>query len=323
MKHFEVSNLTLKKEVLSYFFDRINYYDYRYLILKTLDDFKKNEKNIEYVIPQIKGEPNFLVFGTFNTQKVLNSSLSDNGTFNRKETCYMIEKRKLKFNLDQCEIKDIKIVQCNYKTIPKTYIGTIFDGRVVQSEQSNIFLIQDCYYLEGIKMNAWKLEKKIDYIDEYISRNMKGSNLKIRKVDLISNIGELDKKISSSKIEINGYIFLQGRSGISYIFIDNDNFIKNNNQYSIEQINDNKFLEESQNTNKSYSNDELVFLLKKDAKPDVYHIYDKENNLIHFASIPDTITSQLCFNVLKNKDSAYFKCEMCPRWKRYKPVSVA
>lgn len=305
MKTYEVSNLTLKKEVLSYFFDRINYYEYRYLILRTMEDFKKNEKNIEYVIPQIKGEPNFLVFGTFN----------------RKHTCFMIEKRKLKFNLDQCEIKDIKIVQCNYKTDPKTYIGSIFDGRVVNTDdiKNNIFLIQDCYYLDGIKMNAWKLEKKIDYVDEYISKHMKDTNLKIRKVDPISNIEELDKKISKSKVEINGYIFLQGRSGISYIFIDNENFNKNN-QLTVEQESDNKLLELQENINRSYKDDELVFLLKKDAKPDVYHIYDKENKLIHFASIPDVKTSQLCYEALKNKDSAYFKCEMCPRWKRYRPV---
>ena len=304
MKTYEVSNLTLKKEVLSYFFDRINYYEYRYIILRTLDDFKKNEKNIEYVIPQIKGEPNFLVFGTFN----------------RKNVCFMIEKRKLKFNLDQCDIKDIKIVQCNYKTDPKTYIGSIFEGRVVNSGESNIFLIQDCYYLDGIKMNAWKLEKKIEYIDEYISKNMKESNLKIRKVDLIDNIQELDRKISKSKIEINGYIFLQGRSGISYLFIDNENFNKDNNQITVEQESDNKLLEIQENINKSYKDDELVFLLKKDVKPDVYHIYDKENKLIHFASVPDVKTSQLCYEALKNKDSAYFKCEMCPRWKRYRPV---
>jgi len=294
MKQYDVSNLTLKKEVLRYFFDRINYYDYRYLMLRTSDDFKKNEKNIEYVIPHIKGEPCFLVFGYFD----------------RKELCFMIEKRKLKFNLEQCEVSEIKIVQCHYKTISKTYIGSIFDGRLINN---NIFLIQDCYYLDGIKMNAWKLEKKLDYIDEYISRNIKGSNLKIRKVDLIGNIGELDKKISNSKIDINGFIFLQARSGVSYIFVDNEHF--KINQDSIEQINDTKFME--------ISNNEQVFLLKKDAKPDVYHIYDKDNNLLHFASIPDTKTSQMCYEALKNTDSLYFKCEMDSRWKRYKPISLA
>ena len=306
MKQIEITNLSLKKEVLTYFFDRINYYEYRYIILKTLDDFKKNEKNIEYVIPQIKGEPCFLIFGTFD----------------RKNVSYLIEKRKLKFNLDQCDIKDIKIYQINYKiNFSKIYIGSIFEGRTVTQNNGNIFLIQDCYYLDGLKMNAWKLERKIEYIDEYISKNFKESNLKIRKVDLIENIAELDRKISKSSIEINGYIFLQGRSGISYIFIDNDNFKQNNT--NLEQM-----LDESNNQNiiKSFtnlmSNDELVFLLKKDAKPDVYHIYDKDNNLIHFASIPDTITSQLCFEALKNTDSAYFKCEMCPRWKRYKPIEL-
>jgi hypothetical protein len=272
-------------------------------MIKTIDDLKKNEKNIEYVIPHIKGEPYFLIFGSFN----------------RKDVSYLIEKKKLKFNLDQCDINDIKIYQCNYKSTPKTYIGSIFDGRMINSHPNNIFLIQDCYYLDGIKMNAWKLEKKIDYIDEYISRNMKESNLKIRKVDHIGDIVELDKKISTSKVDINGYIFLQGRSGVSYIFIDNNNFSKND-ELSVEQINDNKFIESVTNND---ANNDAIFLLKKDAKPDVYHIYDKENNLIHFASIPDTKTSQLCYEALKNKDSAYFKCEMDSRWKRYKPISLA
>jgi len=299
MKQYEVNNLTLKKEVLTYFFDRINYYEYRYIMLKTLDDFKKNVKNIEYVIPQIKGEPCFLIFGTFD----------------RKNQSFLIEKRKLKFNLDSCELKEIKISTVNYKTIPKTYIGSIFDGRIVNT----IFLIQDCYYLEGIKMNAWKLEKKMNYIDNYISRNIKDSNLKIRKVDHINNIEELDKKISKSTVEINGFIFLQGRSGISYIFVDNDGFSKKEESTNlIEQKLDNNI----NNFKLSYNDSDLVFLLKKDAKPDVYHIYDKENKLIHFASIPNTEISQMCYEALKNTDSAYFKCEMDPRWKRYKPIQL-
>jgi len=299
MHQNEINNLSLKKEVLSYFFDRINYYEYRYIMLKTLDDFKKNEKNIEFVIPQIKGEPCFLIFGTFN----------------RKNQSFLIEKRKLKFNLDGCDVKEIKIYSVNYKAQGKIYICSIFDGRIVNS----IFLIQDCYYLDGIKMNAWKLDKKINYIDDYISRNIKESNLKIRKVDTIKDIEELDKKVSKSNIEINGYIFLQARSGISYIFVDNENFSKKSE--SINKIED--VLDENVNKfNQSYNSDELVFLLKKDAKPDVYHIYDKENKLIHFASIPDKVTSQMCYEALKLTDSAYFKCELCPRWKRYKPISL-
>jgi len=299
MRNNEITNLSLKKEVLTYFFDRINYYEYRYIMLKTLDDFKKNEKNIEFVIPQIKGEPCFLIFGTFN----------------RKNQSFLIEKRKLKFNLASCDIEDIKIFSVNYKAYNKTYICSIFDGRMINS----IFLIQDCYYLDGIKMNAWKLDKKINHIDDYISRNIKDSNLKIRKVDSIKNIEELDKKISESNIEINGFIFLQARSGISYIFVDNDNFSKKT--VSINKIED--VLDANLNKyNQSYNNDEFVFLLKKDAKPDVYHIYDKENKLVHFASIPDKVTSQMCYEALKNTDSAYFKCELCPRWKRYKPIQL-
>ena len=304
MKHHEITNLSLKKEVLTYFFDRINYYEYRYIMLKTMDDFKKNEKNIEYVIPQIKGDPYFLIFGTFD----------------RKNQSFLIEKRKLKFNLESCDINEIKICSVNYKTTSnKMFICSIFDGRSIRTGESNIFLIQDSYYLDGIKMNAWKIEKKIKYLDTYISRNIKDSNLKIRKVDHINDIEELDKKINKSTVEINGYIFLQGRSGISYIFVDNDNFSKKDTSNNIiEQELDNNINKFS----KSYNQNDMVFLLKKDAKPDVYHIYDNENKLVHFASIPDSVTSQLCFNALKNTDSAYFKCEMDTRWKRYKPVAL-
>ena len=51
--HKEITSSTIKKEVLTYFFDRINYYEYRYMMLKSIDDLQKNEKNIEYVIPHI------------------------------------------------------------------------------------------------------------------------------------------------------------------------------------------------------------------------------------------------------------------------------
>ncbi len=295
----EVTNDTIKKDVLTYFFDRINYYEYRYLILKTLDDFKKNEKNIEFVIPHIKGDPYFLLFGTFD----------------RKNSVYLIEKKKLKFNLNQCNIDEIKIYSCSIKSIAKTYIGSIFDGRFIQE----IFLIQDCYLLDGIKMNAWKIDKKIDYIDEYLSKNIKNPYLKIRNVDLINNIEELDKTISKSNVDINGYIFLQLRSGISYIYMDNENF--NKNKENIE-INNNIVTQSKTNVTKIVNTDNLVLIVKKDNKPDVYHIYDNNNNLIHFASIPDTITSQLCYEALKNVDSAMFKCVMCPKWKRYKPIEL-
>ena len=102
------------------------------------------------------------------------------GTFNRKNQSFLIEKRKLKFNLENCDIKDIKICNVNYKAQNKIYICSIFDGRLINNNNSNIFLIQDCYYLDGIKMNAWKIDKKINYIDEYINKNIKDSNLKIR-----------------------------------------------------------------------------------------------------------------------------------------------
>jgi len=296
----EITTLSIKKEVLTYFFDRINYYEYRYIMLKTLSDLQKNEKNIEYVIPHIKGEPYFLILGTFNFDK------------SKKTNAFFIEKRKLKFNLEQCNINEIKIYSYNYKTIPKTYIGTIFDGRVLMP--NNIFLIQDCYYLDGIKMDAWKLEKKLNYIDEYISKNISNQNIKIRKVDLITDIQDLDKKITKSTVDINGFIFLQARSGITYIFIDNDNFKENKN---IQEIKQEDKLEDKLDNKQEYT----VFTIKKDAKPDVYHVYNNDN-LIHFASIPDMHTSQMVFDVLKNIDSAKFKCVMCPRWKRYKPVEL-
>ena len=292
----EISNISAKKEVLTYFFDRINYYEYRYIMLKSLDDLQKNEKNIEYVIPHIKGEPYFLLFGTVG----------------QKTFSYYIEKKKLKFNLDQCNLNEIKIYYANYKCATKTYTGSIFDGRIV----NNIFLIQDCYYLDGLRMNAWKLEKKLKYLDEYISKNMNNQNIKIRNVDKISDIQELDTKISKSTVEINGFIFLQARSGISYIFVDNENF--NKHESNIIEIKQESI---KQNINSNILDDN-VFLIKKDVKPDVYHVYDNDNNLVHFASIPDTHTSQYVYTILKNIDSAYFKCTLCPIWKRYKPVIV-
>ena len=50
-----------------------------------------------------------------------------------------------------------------------------------------------------------------------------------------------------STVEINGFIFLQGRSGISYIFVDTENFSKNSNINNVEQILDsniNKFYQQ-------------------------------------------------------------------------------
>ncbi len=295
MKKVEITNSSVKKNVLTYFFDRVNYYDYRYIILKNTDDLIKYEKNIEYVIPHIKGDPYFLVVGTIGT----------------KNFSILIEKKKLKFNIDQCVINDIRMFQIDLKCMPKTYIGSIFDGRLLDNQESkDIFLIQECYYLDGIKMNAWKLEKKIEYINEYISKNIKSEFLKIRKYDHISNLLELDNKISKSKIEINGFIFYQARSGVSYLFVDNEHFKYETNVFPENNITNNNVSIDSEN----------IFILKKDAKPDIYHIYSKDNKLIHIASIPDSKTSQMVFEALKGNDYGYFKCELDSRWKRYKPI---
>jgi uncharacterized membrane protein len=266
-----------------------------------MDDLQRNEKNIEYVIPHIKGDPYFLIIGTIG----------------RKNFGYLIDKRKLRFNLDQCNVNDIKIYNYPIKIVPKAYLGSLFDGRIISNGETQLYLIQDSYYLEGIKMNAWKLEKKMNYLDDYISKNIKNTNIKIRKVDSISELATLDKKISKSSIDINGFIFMQARSGISYIFIDNEHFKNKSTEQtlSLEEKLDNQFVPA-----KIESIEENVYLIKKDAKPDVYHVYDKSNNLLHFASIPDTRTSQMVFSVLSNKDSAYFKCVMDERWKRLKPV---
>jgi len=297
MRYKEITNVSIKKDAINYFFDMIeNFYEYRYIMLKTLDDLQRNEKNIEYVIPHIKGETYIMVIGTIG----------------RSNFVYLIDKRKLKYSKDQCNIAEIKVYNCSIKTNPKAYLGSIFDGRMIKSNDEDIFLIQDCYYLEGIKMNAWKLEKKLEYIDEYITKNLKGQNIKIRKMDLISNIVELNSKIDKSLIEINGFIFLQARSGVSYIFIDNEFKKEVNSNINIEEKLDKEFIQDN--------SEENVFLIKKDAKPDVYHVYNKNNELVHFASIPDTFTSQLVFSKLQNKDSGYFKCVMDERWKRYKPV---
>lgn len=303
MRYKEITNVSIKKDAINYFFDMIeNFYEYRYMMLKTLEDLQRNEKNIEYVIPHIKGETYIMVIGTIG----------------RTNFVYLIDKRKLKYNKDQCNIAEIKVYNCSIKTIPKAYLGTIFDGRMIKSNDEDIFLIQDCYYLEGIKMNAWKLEKKIEYIDEYITKNLKGQNIKIRKMDLISNIVELNNKIDKSTVDINGFIFLQARSGVSYIFIDNEFKKEINSNINIDEKLDKEFIEDKKDENNN--NEENVFLIKKDAKPDVYHVYNKKNELVHFASIPDTFTSQLVFTKLQNKDSGYFKCVMDERWKRYKPV---
>ena len=105
--------------------------------------------------------------------------------------------------------------------------------------------------------------------------------------------------------------------------MDNDNFNKNiekNNILEDSPINTDIVPQSEIKINEININN-LILTVKKDTKPDVYHIYDN-NNLIHFASIPDTITSQLCYDGLKNVDSALFKCIMCPKWKRYKPIEL-
>lgn len=54
------------------------------------------------------------------------------------------------------------MVKVHMKVSDSIFDGTIFDGKLIESSNKFIFLIQDCFYLMGKKYLIWKCPKKWD-----------------------------------------------------------------------------------------------------------------------------------------------------------------
>lgn len=63
------------------------------------------------------------------------------------------------------------MVKVHMKVSDSIFDGTIFDGKLIESSNKFIFLIQDCFYLMGKKILDMEMSQKMGHLDNILKNS--------------------------------------------------------------------------------------------------------------------------------------------------------
>ena len=315
-----------KTKILDLLYSKINLSKYRYVLLNNIQKLKFLQENEHFVSPNFKGLNYLIMFCKIN----------DNNY------CVAIDRRKLSYHKEQLELKSVSVFNVRMKTSNSLYDFTIFDGKLIQTPTKNsIFLIQDCWYLEGNDMTGVFMNKKMKNLDKVIEDHFQSYEnyclnfeFKLNKLYKYNELDNLIKNIMATiSLPISGLNFFPLKSGISVLFLEKregDNKpavgITTNNSEAINQasyhiIHD--FVDFLKSRTYSYENGKTKQLqLSRVGVPDVYYVNDieKDENL-GIAHIPNLKISQMCDEAI-NVNPVIFNCVYCNRTKKWIPLEA-
>lgn len=284
----------VKLKVLDYLYNTLNLSKYRYGMLDGVQKLKFLQENEHYVSPNFKGLNYFLILMMIGGR---NYSV-------------LVNRKKLSYHKNQLDVKTVFIVKVNVNTNNNMYSGTIFDGKLVQKEDKNYFLIQDCFNLMGKNITDMELNQKMLYLNDIINTNLSSQNvclnfnIKLNKLYTYEDIPELINTIMPKcNISYNGIVFYPKYSGISIIHIEKKNEkidIQTNNTENINTQSQeviNGFIDLLKSRTYSYEKEgkQKILWIKKTDTPDVYNLYEKkDDNKLCIAHIPNIKISHYC-----------------------------
>jgi len=324
-----------KQKIIDHLYKNVDLSKYRYNMLNNIQRLKYLQDNEHFVSPNYKGYNYFLIMLTL-----------DNKNF-----CVLIDKKKLSYHKNQLDMKTLQVIQIFMKASNDFFTGdgSIMYGKLSQQNNSYVFIIQDCYYLQGKSLLNLVMDKKMEHLDTIIKThfNKKGDNsycnnfeLKLNKIysyaeleDLILNI------LPKSTVENHGIIFYPKISGITTIFLDQkaNDIINNNNKIEFNSNNNNEKLEQKSYhiihnfvdflKSRTYSyeinkNNNKQFWLSKTSIADVYDISNEEtSDKLGIALIPNLKISHLCENNI-NERPVRFNCTYSNKYKKWIPIEI-
>jgi hypothetical protein len=221
--------------------------------------------------------------------------------------------------------------------IDTMYNGTIFDGKLINNNNSYIFIIQDCYYLMGKKIIDMDMKIKLLHLDNIFTLHLKNTTtnftFKLNKLYIYNELEKLIDNLSNLLYTNNGLIFFPKKSGINVLHLENK-IEKNDNKNCkiIEQNNNiieqksyniiNNFVDFLKNRKYSYEINGInkILLLKKTLISDVYDIYD-DNIKIGIALIPNLKISHMCNELLVDEKLVKFNCIYSNKFKKWIPIA--
>ncbi len=316
----------IKNKVIDYLYSKLDLSKHRYILLTQIQKLKFLADNEHYVSPNFKGFNYFLIMLKINEKKY----------------CIAIDRKQLSYHKDQVDIKMVKMFILKMNTTDILYEGTIFDGKLIQSKNGYLFLIQDCFYLMGNKMLEKEMNEKNNNLDTILKNHFKKESgycqnfefrlNKLYKYDMIEEL--INKIIPEIQIETTGLIFYPKFSGVTIIHRENKDIKTNkinittkntevieNKTYHI--IND--FVNFLKAREYSYDTDPKIkqYWLSKTLIPDVYDVCENNTNTnkLGIALIPNLKISQMCDDIITDKP-VKFNCMYSKKFKKWMPISV-
>lgn len=310
-----INDLNVKNKIFDYLFNSLNLSKYRYVMLNNIQRLNFLKKNPHYVSPNFKGYNYLMIFKSFNN----------------KNYCVTIEKKKMSYHKNHMDIKSINIIRIKVNTSSSIFDGSIFDCKLIKNQRQYIMLIKDCYQLMGNDMTTMEMKNKITHIDnifknQFRSDSTKNFKFKINKLYEYNDLENLINNVMPScKIPNQGIIFYPKYSGITIIYLDKQQekiniYSKENINFSDIVFNLTKFLKAR---NYSYESEgrKKVFWIKKTNIIDVYNVHEDLNEeKIGIALIPNLKISHLCRENIKDSP-VKFLCNYNHKFKKWIPIS--
>jgi hypothetical protein len=320
-----ITDYTIKQNIIDYLYSSLNMSKHRFVMLNNINKLESLVTDIHYVSPSFKGFNYLLIFITLDNKKY----------------CVAIDRRKLSYHKEQIDIKTVFMVKIHVKVSDSIFSGTIFDGKLIDSSNKFIFLIQDCFYLMGKKILDMEMTDKMNHLDNILKLHFINTTVcenfifKLNKLYTYENLEELIKVIiPKCNITIQGLVFYPPQSGISIIHIE-----KKNDKVDIETTQPTQsvmvesktydliynFVDYLKARTYSYEkgNKTRQFYLCKSNIPDVYNYSEKENGeRLGIVHIPSIKISHLCVDNIGENQYVKFNCVYHTKFKKWIPVNL-
>jgi len=319
-------DINIKRQIINFVFSTIDLSKYRYNILETIQKIKYLQQKKHYVAPNYKGINYLLVFLNIDTKKY----------------CVAIDKRSLSYHQDKIDYYRVNMLKIRVNVSDSIFMGSIFDGKLINIRETSYFLIKDCYYLMNNSIENMEMYQKMLHLDNIIQHNFKGKSscknfiFKLNSLKKYNEIKDIIKSCDKSKIPIVGLEFFPKFSGISIIYLDKIN--NKNNTTDVKINNKEKNIESFSyklihnltdilnNRSYSYENENNIkpLFLEKTNITDVYNLYEdlEDKKKLGIAHIPNYKTSRLCHNIIKDKP-VKFDCVFYKKFKKWIPLHLS
>ena len=300
---FYINETEIKSKVIDYLYSTLNLSKYRYVMLNNIQKLQFLQENEHFVSPNYKGHNYFLIFMIIQN----------------KSYCVLIDRKKLSYHKNQLDINNLAIIRIMVNTNNNIFSGTIFEGKIIQKDQNNYFLIQDCFCLMNKKIIDMEINQKMLYLNNILNANLSGTSVCsnfVFKINTLYKYCEIEKLVNeiipSCGILSNGLIFYPKLSGIIVLFVEKkiEKINIDVNQNCEEKVElrsfDLVFNFKDFLTQRTYSYEKegkkKIFWIKKTDIPDVYNLYEDKNQPKNgIAHIPNLKISHYCLNNIGNE----------------------